>query len=302
MLLGRKAVIEMAFLVQDYHDLVRLLAAHPEWRAELRQIVLSDELLTLPEVVRELAEAQRRTETRVEELAEAQRRTETRVEELAEAQRRTEARVEELAEAQRRTEARVEELAEAQRRTEARVEELTTDVRALTLSVRDLTAIVRDLAGALRQMQDRLGSVIGDLLELRYRQHAAGYFGRWVRKARAIDPVELEDKLEATLEHEEVLDVLRLDLLIGGQWRALPEAPEIWLAVEVASVLDEGDVARAWRRASLLRRAGFRVVPVVAGEQITPDAQASARAQNVGVVQDGQGTFSEDGWAAWLAY
>ncbi|MGB9870162.1 MAG: hypothetical protein ACPLYD_00660, partial [Anaerolineae bacterium] len=37
----------------------------------------------LKEIVRELAEAQKRTEQRVEELAEAQKRTEQRVEELA---------------------------------------------------------------------------------------------------------------------------------------------------------------------------------------------------------------------------
>lgn len=48
-------------------------------------------------VVSDLAEAQARTEDKVEELAEAQRRTEDRVEELAEAQKRTELRVEELA-------------------------------------------------------------------------------------------------------------------------------------------------------------------------------------------------------------
>ena len=80
-------------------------------------------------VVRELAEAQKRTELRVEELAEAQKRTENRIEELAEAQKRTELRVEELAEAQKRTENRVEELAhniqklaEAQKRTEDELE------------------------------------------------------------------------------------------------------------------------------------------------------------------------------------
>ncbi|MGQ9748920.1 MAG: hypothetical protein ACUVR9_04960, partial [Desulfosoma sp.] len=38
----------------------------------------------LKQVVRELAEAQKRTEARVEELAEAQKRTELRLEELAE--------------------------------------------------------------------------------------------------------------------------------------------------------------------------------------------------------------------------
>ncbi len=88
--------------------------------------------------VEELAEAQKRTEQRIEELAEAQKRTEQRldsltvkVEELAEAQKRTEQRlgslavkVEELAEAQKRTEQRVEELAEAQKRTEERLDRL----------------------------------------------------------------------------------------------------------------------------------------------------------------------------------
>ncbi|MGQ9500132.1 MAG: hypothetical protein ACUVQ6_07260, partial [Dissulfurimicrobium sp.] len=42
------------------------------------------------EVLRELAEAQKRTEQRIKELAEAQKRTEQRIKELAEAQKRTE--------------------------------------------------------------------------------------------------------------------------------------------------------------------------------------------------------------------
>jgi len=58
----------------------------------------------LKEIVRDLAEAQQRTEQRVGQLAEAQQRTEQRLEQLAEAQQRTEQRLEQLAEAQRRTE------------------------------------------------------------------------------------------------------------------------------------------------------------------------------------------------------
>ncbi len=100
----------MPFALEDFREWLNILYQHPEWREELRRMVLTDEILELPSIVRQLAEIQR-------ELAEAQRRTEQRVEELAEAQRRTEQRVEELAQAQR-------ELAEAQRRTEQRVEEL----------------------------------------------------------------------------------------------------------------------------------------------------------------------------------
>jgi DNA repair exonuclease SbcCD ATPase subunit len=115
-----------------------LIKAFELFKEEIAETVKRSDFEELKAVVRELAEAQKRTEQRVEELAEAQKRTEERltrlegvVEELAEAQKRTEQRVEELAEAQKRTEERltrlegvVEELAEAQKRTEQRVEEL----------------------------------------------------------------------------------------------------------------------------------------------------------------------------------
>lgn len=73
--------------------------------------ITREDFSELKNIVKELAEAQKKTEARVEELAEAQKRTELRVEELAEAQKRTEARVEELAEAQRRTEEEIRKLA-----------------------------------------------------------------------------------------------------------------------------------------------------------------------------------------------
>ena len=79
----------------------------------------------------ELAEAQKRTEIRLNELAEAQKRTEQRldsltekIEALAEAQKKTEIRVNELAEAQKKTEIRLNELAEAQKRTEVEIRKL----------------------------------------------------------------------------------------------------------------------------------------------------------------------------------
>ncbi|MCX8062607.1 MAG: hypothetical protein N3D16_08495 [Anaerolineales bacterium] len=62
----------MTFDIAEYHQFVELLYKRPEWRAELRQLLLSEDILTLPQVVRELAEAQKRTEQRVEELAQAQ--------------------------------------------------------------------------------------------------------------------------------------------------------------------------------------------------------------------------------------
>jgi len=101
-----------------------LFAILEEIERQREETVTKKEFNELKEIVRELAQAQKRTEQRVEELAQAQKRTEQRVEELAQAQKRTEQRVEELAQAQKRTEQRVEELAQAQKRTEQELQKL----------------------------------------------------------------------------------------------------------------------------------------------------------------------------------
>ncbi|MDW8289540.1 MAG: hypothetical protein RMM06_02360 [Armatimonadota bacterium] len=155
----------MPFTVSDFEDLLRLLQERPEWRERLRALILPEEILTLPQLVRENTEAIRELRQTVAELVEAQRRTDERLEqyreesreetrqlrqaiaELAEAQRRTDERLEqyreetreeirqlrqalaELAEAQRRTDERVAELAEAQRRTDERLEQYREETR-----------------------------------------------------------------------------------------------------------------------------------------------------------------------------
>lgn len=43
----------MAMTVEDLHDLIRILEEHPEWRSEVKRVLLGNELLQLPEVVRE---------------------------------------------------------------------------------------------------------------------------------------------------------------------------------------------------------------------------------------------------------
>jgi len=108
---------------------------------ELKEIVRD-----LAKSQKELAEAQKRTEARVEELAEAQGRTEQRLNSLAQ-------RVEELAEAQGRTEQRlnslaqrVEELAEAQKRTEEEIKRL---ARGLASTRAELGGLARSVSYSL---------------------------------------------------------------------------------------------------------------------------------------------------------
>ena len=252
-------------------------------------------------IVQELAEAQKRTEQRVEELAEAQKRTEQRVEELAEAQKRTEQRVEELAEAQKRTEQRVEELAEAQKRTEQRVEELTEAQKRTEEAVRQLLEFQARAEKTMARLEARQNKMLGEQLERRYRDRAYSYFGYILRKARAVSLYDLEPVLEEHLSQEEMEDLLLLDVLVHGYPRHHPDAPEVWLAIEVSSVVDRNDVQRAQRRAAILRKAGYCVIPAVAGENVTRGGEDEARNRSVFLMRDGHRQFWEEALAQALS-
>lgn len=94
----------MSFAVEDFHDLIRLLEERPEWQADLRRLVLTNELLSMPE---QLAALRAEMEQAFRRMAEAQARTDERLAELAIAQRRTAERLAELADAQKRTDKRL---------------------------------------------------------------------------------------------------------------------------------------------------------------------------------------------------
>jgi hypothetical protein len=70
----------MSFSTDDFHTLVRIIEDHPEWRADLRRLLLSEELLLLPE---QFAQFRAQTELQFQELRGAITR-------LVEAQQRTE--------------------------------------------------------------------------------------------------------------------------------------------------------------------------------------------------------------------
>ncbi len=254
----------MALTVEDLADLNRLLIEHPEWLRELRRIVLTEELLSLPEVVRALAEAQRRTEERLEQLA---------------------ARVDQLAEAQRRTEERLEQLA-------ARLDQLAARVDQLAARVDQLAAQVERLVFSTQKLENEMSRVRGYLIEARYRDNPPAFFGVWLRKPRVVSLSDIWDTLESRLSDEEIRQLLPLDVLIKGRLprHHQPQSDgEVWLAVEVSSVIDANDVERAVRRAALLRKAGLVTVPVVSGQEMVRDNSISEKVEqeHVAVILDG---------------
>ena len=234
----------MAFTVEDYRDLVQLLSERPEWRSELRQLLLSDELLALPEIVRGLAEAQQRAEEQLSEIK--------------------------------------------------------TAMQHLTEQVAGLTREVRELTENQQRIDNTVSRLKGESLEWSYRNKIYGYFGYLMRRLKVVDLSTIDEALEETLASGEFRDVFRLDLLATGQLREPPGGPEVWLAIEISSVVDSNDVDWAWRRASLIRRVGPLVLPVAAGEQATAGAETAARNQNVVLMTDGHAQFWNTAVSAWI--
>ncbi|MFN3413059.1 MAG: hypothetical protein ACK42L_03250, partial [Thermoanaerobaculum sp.] len=197
------------------------------------------------------------------ELAEAQARTEKRVEELAEAQARTEKRVEELAEAQK-------ELWAAQKRTEEALQQLARRVDTLT---------------------GQVGELRGQFLEMQFREKAPAYLGRFLKKVQVLPSSRVAELLDAAvdagrLSWEERQAVLLADAVVQG---VSPEGEALSLVVEVSSVVDERDVARAADRSELLAKAlGSRVQAAVAGHEIPEPIRHLADRLAVWCLEDGR--------------
>jgi hypothetical protein len=223
----------MSFTVSDFNDFKQLLALHPEWQAELRRMIVGNDLEALPSLIRDLIESHQRAEQRLTRLEETQQRLSEAIDKLTEAVQLGERR--------------------------------------------------------LARLEDRSGGMEGQLLEMRYRDRAAAYFGRWLRKTRVVDPSDLSDELEKHLSSDELNDAMGIDLVVRGRLRQRPDLEEIWLAVEISVVVDRDDVARAIKRAELIRKGGRQVLPVVAGKDFTAGAEFNAAERKVLVLKNGGG-------------
>ncbi|WJI24069.1 hypothetical protein MZ909_12860 [Thermosynechococcus sp. B0] len=141
--------LRTAFSPEQAHLLAEVI------REAYDDLVKAKDFNELKAIVADLAQAQKRTEERVDqltvtvaELAEAQKRTEERVDQLT-------VTVAELAEAQKRTEERVDQLAAAQERTERAVKQL----------ARQVSGLSEALGGSL---EDLALEVVPEILEYRW--------------------------------------------------------------------------------------------------------------------------------------
>jgi len=244
----------MPFTIEDFRDLVRILEEKPEWRAEMRRLILTDELLALPE----------RVERGFLELTEAAKRHDEQIAEMR---------------------------AEMDRRfgeTDRRFAELIAETERLRQEVDQKFAVV---IVTLKVHGDQIGDLKGMSLERQYADHAPSYFRKIVRRLHKLSSEELavivDDAVDAgQITPREGDDLVAADIVVRGRRSA--GQSDVYLVVEVSWGVGKDDVERAARRAAILAKLGIPTLAAVAGEFVTADAAELARTEGVWQVMDGR--------------
>jgi len=239
----------MPFTVADFSDLVQLLERQPEWRAELRRLLLTEELLSLPQTVQVLAED-------VRALAEAQRRTGEQLATLTQ---------------------RVDGLAEQMATLARRVDSLTQDIQLMVKRVDSLGQDIGDLKGiGLEFRYQRLAYAYFQRLLRRI----------YVLSPAELSTL-LEDAIdEGKLSYSDMEEIIRADIVVRGQRRE--DGAKTYLVVELSWGVGPDDVERAAQRAKLLAQLGTPTIPVAAGRAITAETTDMARRLGTWLVMDGR--------------
>ncbi len=237
--------------INDISDLVRILQERPDWLDAVRRMILTDELLRLPETVAKIAA----------DLQEYSRQTNERLARLEE-------RMDGLEEGQVRLEGRIGALEEGQTgllRRMGRVESQISDIRG---DMFEITAA------------RRIGPIVIQQMGLRRCRAIVG-------PATPLPEERLDDIRQAEIDgivgDNADYEVSLADLVLYGVKRA--DDQSVWVVVEASVRIDEHDVSRARQRADILSAVyKENALAVVVGESIADYDRARAEDADVEVI------------------
>ncbi|MEJ5251557.1 MAG: hypothetical protein HPY54_06510 [Chthonomonadetes bacterium] len=175
-----------------------------------------------------------------------------------------------------RIEAILERLAESQSRTEAEIAELRKAIDLFRQAAQE----------RFQKLEDEWAKLLGRYLEEQYAKHIYSYFGHVLCRMRLLTPSDIDDLVRPALTIAEVKDLFLADIIARGRLLEQPDQ-QVYLVMEVSRTIDESDVARARRRADLMRKAGLPCVAAVGGEQITEAGRLEAEHSQVLCMLDG---------------
>ncbi len=267
----------MPFSVEDIRDLVRVLEDKPEWRAEIRRLILDGELSAVHDRIAESRAATEQHLLRVER-------------QIADSHAATARRIDKIDQRISENDQRISENDRRISRIDQRISQIDQRIDAIHQEIAELRAANERHTHAIKGLTVDVADLKGYGLEERYRRMASAYFGSFMRRTRVMkrnDHSRLVDDAESAgvLSDQEAAELLWLDLIVRGRRKSSDE--EVHLAVEVSWTIGESDVERAARRAELLQRIKSPALAVAAGKFLSEEVAARARDENVWVFVEG---------------
>ena len=250
--------------VNDFTDILRIIREQPEWGEALRSVLLSKEVLELPQRLAEFSEAANKRFDRLE----------SDVAELKAGQARLEGDVAEVKAGQARLESDVAELKDGQAQLESTVSLLQGQVGNLRgssyqLNVKTKIASIVSQRFALDEIRVLKGSLAAD--------------------DNAFFRLLLNAVTQGVISEQERGEVLNTDIILQGQRQ--PDQGLLYMVLEVSITVAGDDITRADERADILRRAtGEAVFPAVVGAYIDAPRQRVAEERNVTIIAVGEAT------------
>ena len=258
----------MTTAIPDIADLVKILREQPEWAETLRAILLTPELLELPEKLARLTEQLTRLTARVEEFIAQQ----TEINQL---------------------------IAERLARQETDTAELKSDVAELKATTGRLETDVAELKSDMSKVKGTVGRLEGAELERKIHAHIAGTVCQHLEINRpqvlqsvVVSPVpELFDILDAAqsagrIDRPQFLSLLRADIILSA--RDL-EAQRIYMVIEISRTVHDDDLTRARERADILAAAsGASVLALAMGYIIPPPQRRKAAEMGIHLLESAQ--------------
>lgn len=277
--------------INDISDLARILEEHPEWAETLRSLLLTRELVELPEKVAQLTERVDRLIRRLDAFILEQQEINRELREFNQEQRETNRELREFNQEQREINRRVDQrLEEIALRSEERLTNLETETGQLRIQVGNLENQVGNL-------ESHVGHLRGDALENRLhgniRPLVCQRFGLRrpvVLKSRFISlDAALYEQLYAAesggvITEDQLLQLEQADFILSAQRKESRAA--LYLVVEVSRTVNERDIARAHSRAATLAAAtGAETLPLVIGNFIPEPQERQAQELQVALLQ-----------------
>ncbi len=244
--------------INDISDFVRILRENPDWAETIRSILLSRELLELPERFAAFVESTNQNFQLVNQ--------------------------------------RLDRLEADMVVVKSDLTVLKSDMVQVKGIVGNLSGRVDNLSGRVDNLSGRVDNLSGSDYEFKVEKNIGSLAGEYLRIRRTkvlkgprtgldyefTERVEdAEDNGVITEEQNHELD--RSDLIFAGRRRA--DGAELYVAAEISITIGNTDITRAAHRASILELVtGQPVLPAVIGAHIDEDRTALAKANSVAVI------------------